>query len=128
VPRGQRQRPCPLEVEVELGDPLGDVNAVEAVGSSAEARSNEPVSMYGTPAASNSAAKHWMTASGPSAEAIELDHELVQRLAVVWLALARLDSGEGKLANRLAHSTRGQQSPFAAEAALGFGLRLLRGC
>ena len=78
--------------------------------------------MYGTPAASRSAANRWMTASGVSAEAIEFGHELFQCLPFIGLGLPQPDPGEGEFSDRLAHPAGGGKPRRATEPPLGFGL------
>jgi hypothetical protein len=78
--------------------------------------------MYGIPAASSNAANRWMTASGVSAEVIELSHELFESLPLVGLGLPRPDPGQGELSCRLAHPAGGGETPLTTEAPLGFGL------
>jgi len=78
--------------------------------------------MYGIPAASSSVANRWMTASGDSAEAIELGHELFERLLFIGLGLPRLDPGKGEIPDRLTHPAGGGKALRTTEAPLGFGL------
>jgi len=76
--------------------------------------------------ASSNVANLWMTPSGDSVEAIQLEEELIQNSAFVEFRVHRTDSRSSEVSKHLTHHTRRPESLGATKTALGFGLRAHR--